>query len=159
MKNILRKLHRTHQAVPSSLFDQNTFYETFRRDLEHAKREVIIESPFISVKRTKSILAVIRGLTRQGVRVAINTRDPREHDEPHQAYAYAAIALLQNAGVIVLYTGGHHRKLAIIDEKILWEGSLNILSHYDSCEIMRRMVSNDEALRMKQFIKIAEFLT
>jgi hypothetical protein len=54
--------------------------------------------------------------------------------------------------VKVLYTVKHHRKLAIIDDEILWEGSLNILSQNDSCEIMRRTVSQQVASEMVRFI-------
>lgn len=156
MRSVFNWPRRGHTA--SSLFDQTTFYEAFRRDLERAKREVLIESPFISVRRTKSLLPLVCGLVLQGVHIVINTRDPIEHDEPHRAYAYAAVDMLQKAGATVLYTVGHHRKLAIIDERILWEGSLNILSQYDSCEIMRRLASKDEAQQTKRFIKVAEFL-
>jgi hypothetical protein len=56
---------------------------------------------------------------------------------------------MQELGVKVLYTVKHHRKLAVVDD-VLWEGSLNILSQNDSCEIMRRIVSvllTEEMLR------------
>lgn len=45
----------------------------------------------------------------------------------------------------VLYTVKHHRKLAIIDGEILYEESVNILPQIDSCEIMRRTVSQQLA--------------
>lgn len=51
-------------------------------------------------------------------------------------------------------TGAHHRKLAIIDDDILWEGGLNVLSQNDSCEIMRRIKSNEVFKQMMQFIGI-----
>lgn len=35
----------------SKLFDQNTFYKAFLKDIHHAKHRVIIESPFITQKR------------------------------------------------------------------------------------------------------------
>ena len=47
-----------------------------------------------------------------------------------------------------------HRKLAIIDGQILWEGSLNILSQVLSREIMRRTNSIELAHQMIQFTKI-----
>ena len=59
----------------------------------------------------------------------------------------------------VLYTVKHHRKLAIIDEEILWEGSLNILSQGDSCEIMRRTFSDSLALQMLHFTKLDKLAT
>jgi hypothetical protein len=93
------------------------------------------------------------------VRVAVNTRDPREHDDDWQRdESYKAIATLQRMGVHVLYTGGHHRKLAILDRQILYEGSLNILSQNASCEVMRRIESAQLAWEMVRFVEINKFL-
>jgi hypothetical protein len=84
----------------------------------------------------------------------MNTRNPEEHNEEYAIQAEDAVASMQDIGIKVLYTVKHHRKLAIIDEEILWEGSLNILSQGDSCEIMRRTVSNSLAWQMICFTKL-----
>lgn len=59
---------------------------------------------------------------------------------------------MHKLGVTVLFTGKLHRKIAITDNEILWEGSLNILSQSDSCEIMRRIVSCELSEQTVQFI-------
>lgn len=99
------------------------------------------------------MLPVLRKLTKRGVKVVVNTRHPAEHDTPYDVYAEDAIVRLQDIGVEVLFTGGHHRKLAIIDRQVLWEGSLNILSQNDSCEIMRRIVSSEMADAMHKSLR------
>jgi hypothetical protein len=60
-------------------------------------------------------------------------------------------------GVLVLYTGGHHRKLAVLDKHILWEGSLNILSNNGTCEVMRRIESRELAEQMVRFLGLRQF--
>lgn len=65
---------------------------------------------------------------------------------------------MQEKDVLVLYTGKLHRKLAIIDNEIMWEGSLNILSQNDSCEIMRRIVSDVLARQTIEFVGIDRFM-
>lgn len=64
---------------------------------------------------------------------------------------------MQEIGVTVFYTVGHHRKLAVIDQEIFYEGSLNILSFSDSCEIMRRVVSSTEAMKLLKFIGLKNY--
>ncbi len=86
--------------------------------------------------------------------MTINTRDPVEHEEPLRAQSERVITNLQRMGVVVLYTGNHHRKLAILDDKIIWEGSLNILSQHKSCEIMRRIYSEELAEQMVGFLQL-----
>lgn len=125
----------------SQLFDQEKFYDVFTGDLRRARTRVVIESPFITMKRLNALLPALQRLRAKGVRIIVNTKPLEEHDQILYEQAVQAIAILQDIDVTVLMTVGHHRKLAIIDDDILWEGSLNILSQNDSCEFMRRMRS------------------
>jgi len=102
-------------------------------------------------------MRVFRELRQRGVKITINTRDPREHDGYLRSEATPAVAALQSLGVQVLYTDGHHRKLVILDSKILYEGSLNVLSQNYSCEIMRRIESGELAAQMIDFTRLNTF--
>lgn len=143
----------------SQLYNEQTFYRAFERDLAYCKYEAIIESPFMTTKRLSTLLPLFRKMAVRGVRLVINTRQPQEHEEYLQAEAERGIALLQDIGVEVLFTGGHHRKLAIFDRQVLWEGSLNILSQNDSCEIMRRTESPQLVCDLLNFLRINEYAT
>lgn len=142
----------------SGLYDQDTFYRAFERDLLCSKQEVIIESPFITSSRIELLMPILRRLSRRSVRIVINTRHPEDHEGDYCRQAAEAIVALQDMGAIVLYTGGHHRKLAIIDRKVFYEGSLNILSYRDSCEIMRRVASSVEAKKLLRFIGLTKYV-
>jgi phosphatidylserine/phosphatidylglycerophosphate/cardiolipin synthase-like enzyme len=142
----------------SKLYDQTTFYEAFLSDIRHCKRELIIESPFVRLRRIDSLMPTLSKLRQKGVHIVINTRDPYEHEPEYEMQAQAAVDKLQAIGVQVLYTVKHHRKLAIIDRKVTWEGSLNILSHSDSAEIMRRINSEADAKALIRFIKLPKYI-
>lgn len=144
--------------VSSRLFDENTFYGAFIRDLSRSVDEVIIESPFITGNRVDSLLPIFIRMKSRGVKFIVNTRHPAEHEPPFDTHARKAIEKLQSVDAHILFTGGHHRKLAIIDRRVLWEGSLNILSQNDSCEIMRRTGSKQLTQQMIGFTKIDRFL-
>lgn len=139
------------------MYDEQSFYRAFEKDLYSARKSVIIESPFITLRRIEELLPVITKLRRKGVSVTVNTRNPIEHDEEYEMQALIAVEKLQGLGVKVLYTVKHHRKLAIIDGGIAWNGSLNILSQYDSCEIMWRVVSKGIADQLLGFIKLTKY--
>jgi len=145
--------------LASALYDETTFYDKFTRDLEQCQHEAIIESPFVTGRRLDLLLPTLKKLKSRNIRIAINTRDPEEHDDDHlRSDARRAISTLQHMGIHVLYTRKHHRKLAILDRKILYEGSLNILSQNNSCEIMRRIESVQLAWQMARFVKIDKFV-
>ena len=141
----------------SSLYDNMTFYKAFTKDLQYATRCVYIESPFITKKRIDDILPILSVLRKRGISVTVNTRHPEEHDGVYVNHAYGAVAEMQALGVRVLYTVKHHRKIAIVDDT-LWEGSLNILSQNDSCEIMRRSVSSELVKQMADFVGASRYV-
>ncbi len=158
MFNLRNYLPAPH-SFESKLYDQNSFYPAFLKDLANSHSEVIIECPFITNRRLKTLLPTLQKLKARKVRIAINTRDPQTHDEGFwRDDAYEAISKLQHIGVQVLYTGNHHRKITILDRKVLYEGSLNILSQNDSCEVMRRIESTSLAWQMVRFIGIDQLI-
>ncbi len=143
----------------SSLFDEKTFYRAFLIDLEASQKEVIIESPFITSERMKMLWPILRGLIKRGVKVYIVTRDPREHSDGYEYQSEEQIQELEAVGIqVFLCRGNHHRKLAIIDRNILWEGSLNILSQMKSREFMRRIEGGGFAGDLFHFIGYEKYL-
>ena len=159
MLNIIHVLFQSKsELLNSQLFDESTFYEAFAKDLSRCKKELLIESPFITCKRVNALLPTFQKLKKRGVRITINTRTPAQHDVYMRLQAQKSVALLQDEGIQVLFTGGHHRKIAILDRVILWEGSLNILSQRESCEYMRRLESEKLTSQTLQFIGVNRFL-
>jgi hypothetical protein len=109
---------------------------------------ILIKCPFVTTRRLSKLLSAI-----SDAQVTINTKNPLEVSElVLRNQAIVAIDQLQNMGVTVLFTAGHHRKLSVIDKTIVWEGSLNILSQNDSCEIMRRIKSKQLAVNLINFL-------
>src|SRR3989344_3269461 len=153
------KIQPVSDCAGSILYDEKTFYNGFIGDLSKAKKEVIIESPYITTGRMKGFRSVFNKMLRKGVKIYIFTRDPLEH-EPQMAFqAEAEIAYFESIGIqVFICSGNHHRKLAIIDREILWEGSLNILSQAYSREIMRRIDSVKLASDMFEFLKFKKFI-
>ena len=141
----------TSDLLSSTLYDNNSFYYKFKKDLLHAQQCVIIESPFITLKRMNELMPILISLRNKRIIVIVNTRNPDEHNDEYYQQAVESIQQLQEIGVRVLYTAKLHRKIAIIDDAILWEGSLNILSQNDSCEIMRRSYSTELVHQIKRF--------
>ncbi len=139
----------------SELHDEKTFYRAFLKDLEDCRKEVIIESPYVSSARMKTLKPIFERLINIGVKVFVITRDPREHEVQSEE----EIQYFETLGVqVLLCVGNHHRKLAILDRKVLWEGSLNILSQTHSREIMRRINNTDLTLEMFNFLKLNKVL-
>jgi len=143
----------------SQLFDEKIFYPSFINDLLECEKEVIIESPFISLARMDHLFPVFEKLVEKNIKVYVITKCASILEEPLASYSRQIIREFEILGVHVLVaTNNHHRKLAILDRKILWEGSLNILSQTKSREIMRRIQGGEHAQEMFDFLKLKRFI-
>lgn len=143
----------------SQLHDEHSFYQKFFQDLEKCQEEIIIESPYITSERMRTFDRLFEKLLKKAVKIYIITRDPKEHSPFMEPQSEDAISWCERVGIqVFLCVGNHHRKLAMLDRKILWEGSLNILSQIKSREIMRRIENPEITLEMLNFLKLEKFL-
>lgn len=137
------------------LYDEHTFYKAFLDDLPTAKKEVIIYSPFVSKFRTDCLRPSIEKLINRNIDVFIFTRPIGEYETIIQPQIKCALERLETLGVHVLFPGRYiHQKVAIIDREILWDGSLNIMSHRASNEMMRRTLDETCAAQVMSHIGI-----
>jgi succinyl-CoA synthetase alpha subunit len=104
-------------------------------------------------------IPIFNNLLEKGVKIYVMTRDPKEHDLSMEVQSEDVIRTFEIMGIqTLLCVGNHHRKLAILDRKILWEGSLNILSQTHSREIMRRIENEEITMEMFNFLKLYKFI-
>jgi superfamily I DNA and/or RNA helicase/ssDNA-binding Zn-finger/Zn-ribbon topoisomerase 1 len=142
-------------AYNSKLFDEADFYPSLMRDLLIAEKEVIIDSPFIGFERMRFMMPMFQLLREKNIKVFVLTRKPSEHNDSMKQEAEKATLELESIGVVVLlFKGFIHRKIAVIDRRIVWEGSLNILSQRDSKESMRRFDGKETAEQVMSFLKL-----
>lgn len=106
-----------------------------------------------------SLYPVLQKLVTRKVKINVITRMLEKHIGLMKQQAEDTIRQFEILGVqVFVCTNKHHRKLAIIDRDILWEGSLNILSQSNSREIMRRTEGDNHAQAMFDFIKLGKFI-
>jgi phosphatidylserine/phosphatidylglycerophosphate/cardiolipin synthase-like enzyme len=139
------------QAI--DLYNENTFYKALTTDMLAAKKEVIIYSPFVSKFRTDFLKPTIEKLIDRNIDIFIFTRPIEEYDSTMQPQIECALKRLEGLGVCIFYPGRYiHQKVAIVDREVLWEGSLNILSHRASNEMMRRTAHGESATQVMHYI-------
>lgn len=141
------------KCTGSILTDEKSFYHQFSQDLLEAKQEVIIESPFITIPRMRSLKSLFELLIKKGVAIFVITRFPEEHSEHMSEQSEAGIRYFEALGAQVLLCKAHHRKLAMIDRSVVWKGSLNILSQGNSREFMEREENEEKAEALFKFLK------
>lgn len=158
--NLLSIFQNRSELSKSSLHNETDFYNAFLIDLSNCKNEVIIESPYITTERMANLLPVFQRLLNKNIKIHIVTRDPSDHEnEVFRLQSTNEILKCIEHGInLILLKGFHHRKIAIIDRKIIWEGSLNILSQTKSREMMRRIDSKAESTKMFNFLRLKQYI-
>ena len=135
------------------IFDNGNFLPVYNNDILAARREILIVSPFITRKRTLLMMHQLQVALGNDVRVTVVTR-PVEHDKGNEISTLAeTLASLRDAGVILVFRPGIHQKFAIVDAKIVWYGSINLLSFGSAQESVMRLVSTNIAFELMKTIE------
>jgi ssDNA-binding Zn-finger/Zn-ribbon topoisomerase 1 len=142
--------------VEGRLHTERDFWPAFVADLRGAERSVTIMSPFISLRRAGGLIEPLDQLRRKGVEVRCYTRPPSRQTGAMAEHAEEVIHQLEDLGVTVVQRTNMHQKVAVIDENVVWEGSLNILSHGHTEEQMRRLEGQNTAREVARNLRLSE---
>ena len=119
---------------------EDSFEEYFMADVEQAKRQIVIYSPFLTENRVASLLPVLDNAINRGVRIVVVTKAMSDITAKSQKSAKQQCEkVLTLHDIRIIHRTNMHEKLIFIDETILWHGSLNVLSFSGyTGEIMER---------------------
>lgn len=113
------------------------FWPAFLADLDGAKKSVIIMSAFVAERRAALLMLRFESLLKRKVQISLHCKPPAE--QPSADFAATFFSSCSKLGITVVQKAKMHEKIAIIDDQILWQGSLNILSQNKSSEHMLRL--------------------
>ena len=100
-------------------------------------------SPFVSKNRAACYYPILRLLVQRNIDVDIYTKPMVEQPQGLRSHFKEVESSLKVIGIGFYIRPGMHEKIGILDDKTLWHGSLNILSHNDTKESMLRIESSE----------------
>lgn len=125
-------------------YTHQDFWPAFHNDLANSDRELIIFSPFMTSERFGKLHLMFTELLSKGINIYVITLPPNEQP-PIMQGSIAVMMKLKEMGIVLKFRSGMHEKIALIDNKIKWFGSLNILSHNSRKEYMERIYGESSA--------------
>lgn len=129
----------------SGLKDFETAKKHFIKDISDARSKIVICAPYLSKTEVTDFSFFASKKISEGVKIFILTK--KEEDEQKVQKNGTLISILQNKGVQIVFTKTKGQKLAVIDERILWYGSINFLGFTEKDECSMRI--NDSTLASK----------
>jgi superfamily II DNA or RNA helicase len=134
-----------------SIFDGRTFFPVYSADVLAAGSEILIVSPFVAKRR---VLSALNYLAAAKAKVTVVTKPPENYAEKDRWKIAECMELLAQHGVAVKTRDRIHQKFAIMDQRVGWYGSINLLSYGASEESIMRIENPDiagELLRGAQY--------
>ncbi|HEY9776778.1 MAG TPA: phospholipase D-like domain-containing protein [Planktothrix sp.] len=138
---------------PHAVYINENFWDAFKNDLRSARESVQIFSPYIGEKRLKDISGLLKACIDRGVKICVFVECP-DPNYPSNRERRKKLTLvkggIERTGIHVTEIPDTHIKVAVIDDEIAWDGSLNILSQWETNERMTRWESRDKAAEIKK---------
>ncbi len=133
------------ESVPSEpidiIFNKTTFLPVYSNDIVSAAREILIVSPFVTKKRSLQMLQNLEVAIGNNIKVIVVTRPVTDFKDRGAKALQGTLDSLKNAGIAVIFKSNIHQKFAVIDQKLVWYGSINLLSYGSAEESIMRLES------------------
>lgn len=125
----------------NSIYSSKNFLEVYNNDILSAKKEIVIASPFISKVGLSRTIEDFKYLVNKGINIIIITRKIEIFNENSKGRIKKVYELLIKNGVKLVFKPDVYKKFALIDEKIVWYGNINLLNFEKSEESIMRLES------------------
>ena len=133
------------KQTANAIYDSDSYRPVFEQDLREATKSVIISSPTLSQKRVEQLLTLVRSGQEQGLKVAVITWHPDVYRYGKDEHRLALLEALRTGGCEVRFAQDNCQHFAVIDETVLWYGSMNLLSRDDVEDNIMRLESREIA--------------
>lgn len=127
----------------NAIYDYESYAEVYCRDLADAKTSIVVSSPSLRYRKVNTFISDMKPLQEKGVTITVLTWNPDSYNFGSSIHKMEILRTLNEAGIEVVLKEENCLHFAVIDNSIVWYGSLNLLGKEDvEDDIMR--IDNDE---------------
>ena len=139
---------KSEKQTVNAIFDGENYYEVYKKDLLEADRNIIISSPVISGAKVYELINLLHDKQMVGVEVTIVTWEPDAYGFGDAGFWMQLHEEMRQAGFYMKMVEETCEHFAIIDHKIVWYGSMNLLANSKIDDSMMRVESAKVALEL-----------
>lgn len=124
------------------IFNTSNFLSVYANDIAAAQKGIIIVSPFLTKRR---INIMLKTLINTSAKITVITRPCDDYKENDMRRINECIEILEMNNITVKTKSKIHQKYSLIDNRIVWYGSINLLSFGTAEESIMRIESENIA--------------
>ena len=108
----------------------------------------MISSPGLNQSKVNAFIRLIKQRQESGVKLTIVTLDPEGYPEEKIEDTRLLVRLLRDNAINVHLKEHMHEHFAIIDDEIVWYGSMNLLSRAKADDNLMRVRNKEAAIEL-----------
>lgn len=139
---------KSRKQTANAIFDYENYLETYKKDLLQADKNIVISSPVISGAKVYELISLLRDKQVAGVEITIVTWEPDSYGFGDAAFWMQLHEEMRQAGFYVKTVEESCEHFAIVDQEIVWYGSMNLLSKSNAEDSMMRVQSKKIAMEL-----------
>ena len=112
----------------NAIFDAESYLHVYQKDLKESTREIVIASPVLNRRKVCSFISHVKDVQEKGARITVLTLAHRRYCNKSVSSVGRLTDMLREAGIYVKLQDSMHDRFAVIDGKIVWYGSMNLLA-------------------------------
>lgn len=132
----------------NAIYDIENYAETYWKDLEEANSAVVVSSPRLNNQKVDRIIKILGKRRELGVKATIVTWHPDAYKYGKDDVRMELMERLRKAGFEIRLVEESCEHYAVIDNEIVWYGSVNLLSKEDAEDNLMRVCSKDIAAEL-----------
>ena len=132
----------------NAIYDSENYAETYWQDIEGAGATVIVSSPTLNNQKVNRIIAALGKRLEMGVKATVVTWHPDVYKYGRDDVRMELMERLRKAGFEIRLVEDSCEHYAVIDNEIVWYGSMNLLSKEDAEDNLMRVCSKDIAAEL-----------
>ena len=138
----------TPKQAANAIFDIDNYMEVYKQDLLEANKEIIISSPAISGRKVDEMIRLLKEKQEAGLRIVIVTWKPDMYGFGDSEYWMELQERMRRNGFEMNLVEDYCQHYCIVDQEIVWYGSMNVLGKEDNEDNLMRVCSKTIAAEL-----------
>lgn len=127
------------KQIVNAIYDSLDYSDKFEKDLIEADKSIVISSPNLSLNKVERFIEIIRSRQEKGVKVTVLTTYPSSSLYGDTNFLSTILDKMRQSGIYVYTKEEVDERFAVIDDQLVWHGSVNLLGKEDIWDNLMRI--------------------